>query len=67
MKFWSKLATSNTSEKFLNEIRDHFRAKLRVLPRIEFCGKDEINALRFPVMSRKPVELIDHRSHSQKV
>ncbi len=62
-----KIATSNVSEKFLNEIKDHFRAKLRVLPRIEFCSKDEINALRFPVMSRKPVELIDHRSHSQKV
>ena len=59
-----KIASSNASEKFLNEIKDHFRAKLRVLPRIEFCSKDEINVLRFPVMSRKPVELIDHRSHS---
>jgi phenylacetate-CoA ligase len=62
-----KIATSNVSEKFLNEIKDHFRAKLRVLPRIEFCSKDEINSLRFPVMSRKPLELIDRRSNSQKL
>ena len=62
-----KIATSNTSELFLNQIKDHFRAKLRVLPRIEFCSKDEINVLRFPVLSRKPVEIIDHRVHSQEV
>lgn len=62
-----KIATSNASELFLSQIKDHFRAKLRVLPRIEFCDKDEINALRFPVMSRKPVEIIDHRVHSQQV
>ena len=62
-----KIATSNASELFLNEIKDHFRAKLRVLPRIEFCSKDEINDLRFPVMSRKPVEIIDHRVRSQQV
>lgn len=56
-----KIATKNESENLLTEIKDHFRAKLRVLPRIEFCDKKELNILRFPAMSRKPVELIDRR------
>lgn len=56
-----KIASKNVSEVLLNEIKDHFRAKLRVLPRIEFCDKKELNLLRFPKMSRKPVELIDRR------
>ncbi len=56
-----KIATKDSSERLLNEIKDHFRAKLRVLPKIEFCDKIELNALRFPKMSRKPVELIDRR------
>lgn len=56
-----KIAAKNESEILLTEIKDHFRAKLRVLPRIEFCNKKELNVLRFPAMSRKPVELIDRR------
>jgi len=56
-----KIATSTPTDSLLTEIKDHFRAKLRVLPRIEFQDKSELNALRFPAMSRKPVELIDRR------
>lgn len=56
-----KIATKTPSQVFLSEIKDHFRAKLRVLPRIEFHDKKELNALRFPAMSRKPIELIDRR------
>ncbi len=56
-----KIAAKNVSETLLTEIKDHIRAKLRVLPRIEFCDKKDLNALRFPAMSRKPIELIDRR------
>jgi len=56
-----KIAAKHESESLLIEIKDHFRAKLRVLPRIEYCDKKELNVLRFPAMSRKPVELIDKR------
>lgn len=56
-----KIATNTPAEKLLQDIKDHFRAKLRVLPKIEFHDKKELNALRFPKMSRKPVELIDKR------
>lgn len=56
-----KIASQNTSEEILLEIKDHFRAKLRVAPKIEFAALQEIEALRFPPLSRKPVDLIDRR------
>ena len=37
-----KIATKTPSQAFLIEIKDHFRAKLRVLPRIEFHDKKEL-------------------------
>ncbi len=56
-----KIASPTVSEELLLDIKDHFRAKLRVAPRIEFAPSEAINALRFPAMSRKPLSLIDHR------
>jgi phenylacetate-CoA ligase len=56
-----KIASENISEELLLEIKDHFRAKLRVAPKIEFATPEEIEALRFPPLSRKPVDLIDRR------
>ena len=56
-----KIASENISEELLLEIKDHFRAKLRVAPKIEFATPEEIEVLRFPPLSRKPVDLIDRR------
>ena len=56
-----KIASENISEELLLEIKDHFRAKLRVAPKLEFASLEEIEALRFPPLSRKPVDLIDRR------
>lgn len=56
-----KIASENISEELLLEIKDHFRAKLRVAPKIEFSTSGEIEALRFPPLSRKPLDLIDRR------
>jgi phenylacetate-CoA ligase len=56
-----KIVSENISEELLLEIKDHFRAKLRVAPKLEFATSEEIQALRFPPLSRKPVDLIDHR------
>jgi phenylacetate-CoA ligase len=56
-----KIATSNPSTNLLQTIKDHFRAKLRVLPKIEFHDFKTLQELRFPKMSRKPVIVIDHR------
>ncbi|QQX77885.1 MULTISPECIES: phenylacetate--CoA ligase family protein [Aequorivita] len=57
-----KIASQNISEELLLEIKDHFRAKLRVAPKIEFATFEEIEALRFPPLSRKPMNLIDRRA-----
>lgn len=56
-----KIVSEAVSEELLLEIKDHFRAKLRVAPKIEFATPEEIEALRFPPLSRKPVDLIDRR------
>lgn len=56
-----KIASEAISEELLLDIKDHFRAKLRVAPKIEFATSEEIEALRFPPLSRKPVDMIDHR------
>ncbi|MCF1190210.1 AMP-binding protein [Mangrovimonas sp. AS39] len=56
-----KIASHNKSDKFMHNIKDHFRAKLRVTPKIEFHDKKEIETIRFPSMSRKPILVIDKR------
>ncbi|WP_442787552.1 phenylacetate--CoA ligase family protein [Flavobacterium suncheonense] len=57
-----KIASDNPSEDLLNQIKDHFRAKLRVSPKIEFIAQDIINKLIFAPMSRKPITFIDKRT-----
>ena len=56
-----KIASNAPSEVLLNQIKDHFRAKLRVTPKIEWDKKEIIDALRFPKLSRKPILVIDKR------
>jgi phenylacetate-CoA ligase len=56
-----KIGTQQNSEELSQRIKAHFKAKLRVVPAIEFCAIAEINQLKFPKMSRKPVTLFDKR------
>lgn len=56
-----KIASKDNSIELLSKIKDHFRAKLRVAPVIEFHEAKHINTLRFPKMSRKPIDFIDNR------
>ena len=56
-----KIASNNPSEVLMNQIKDRFRAKLRVTPKIEWIDQKEIDALRFPKLSRKPILVIDKR------
>jgi len=56
-----KLAVKVPSDDFLHEIKDHFRAKLRVTPKIEFVSLEDLNALIFQPMSRKPIHFFDYR------
>ncbi|WP_108868884.1 phenylacetate--CoA ligase family protein [Aquimarina aquimarini] len=56
-----KIAVQSPTEELLHDIKDHFRAKLRVSPKIEFHDKQYIQKLQFPKLSRKPVIVIDKR------
>lgn len=57
-----RLAVKNQSDEFLQEIKDHFRAKLRVTPKIEFTTKEVLEKLIFQPMSRKPIHFFDKRN-----
>lgn len=56
-----RIASTNGSDEFLDRIKDHFRAKLRVTPRVEFAPLEELNKIVFNPNSRKPVYFIDKR------
>lgn len=60
-KITIKIGTNKASDDLVEKLKDHFRAKLRVLPQIEFISVKEMNAIKFPKMSRKPMLFIDKR------
>ncbi|MPT30107.1 MAG: phenylacetate--CoA ligase family protein [Chryseobacterium sp.] len=57
-----KLSTDNEDENFVNEVRDHFRAKLRVGPKIEIVDFDVLSKIVYDPNSRKPINFIDLRT-----
>lgn len=56
-----RISTDSDSETFVNEVRDHFRAKLRVSPKIEILDFGVLSKTVFHPNSRKPVTFIDLR------
>ncbi len=56
-----KLAVKEETDEFLHEIKDHFRAKLRVTPKIEFTTIAALSPMVFNPMSRKPIHFFDKR------
>lgn len=56
-----KIESDQVSDDLINRIKDHFRAKIRVSPIIEFISNLEMKSMKFPAMSRKPITLIDKR------
>lgn len=51
----------NPPDNFDKDLKDHFRAKLRVAPNIILKSPEEISKQQFPEMSRKPITFIDRR------
>lgn len=45
----------------IKNLKDHFRARIRVAPDIEICSGSELSKLCFPDINRKPVKFIDNR------
>ncbi|MEY8761522.1 phenylacetate--CoA ligase family protein [Chryseobacterium tongliaoense] len=56
-----RLSTDSESESFVNEVRDHFRAKLRVSPKIEVIDFDILSKTVYHPNSRKPITFVDLR------
>jgi phenylacetate-CoA ligase len=56
-----RIAYSESDSDFINRLKDHFRAKLRVAPNIVFDTNENIEKIRFPEESRKAVRFIDTR------
>ena len=48
-------------EVIVKDLKDRFRAKLRVAPDISFAEPDTIRKITMPEMKRKPVKFIDKR------
>jgi phenylacetate-CoA ligase len=55
------LSGNDIGEEKENDIKDHFRARLRVVPSIVFAPESVVQKMQFPEMSRKPVKFIDNR------
>ena len=45
----------------VKDLKDRFRSRIRVAPRIEVCPAAEVAAILYPAKSRKPVKFIDNR------
>lgn len=58
-----QIAVKQPSEEFSHQIKDHFRAKLRVTPKIEFTSKEALNPIIHNPMSRKPIHFFDNRKN----
>lgn len=57
-----KIGVENPSEELEKEIKDKFRAKLRVAPEIVFDDIDAIRKIQSPEITRKPVKFFDLRT-----
>jgi len=49
------------SEEIIKELKDRFRAKLRVAPEVKFADIDEIRKIQLPETKRKAVKFVDKR------
>jgi phenylacetate-CoA ligase len=56
-----RLTATRNDDDFVKVLKDRFRAKLRVAPEIIFAEAEEIQKLKFPELSRKPVVFFDFR------
>lgn len=56
-----KIAVEEPTTIFMQELKDHFRAKLRVTPKIEFTTNEVLRPIIFNPMSRKPIHFFDYR------
>ncbi|HLW40841.1 MAG TPA: AMP-binding protein [Flavobacterium sp.] len=56
-----RIYSTDTSELFLNQVKDYFRAKLRVTPNVQFEDEQTLQAIILNPLSRKPISFLDKR------
>lgn len=56
-----KVGCNEVKNDYAKKIKDHFRAKMRVAPEIEFFSPPEITKMQFKNEGRKPLIFIDKR------
>jgi phenylacetate-CoA ligase len=56
------VGSMDPTENNMKIIKDHFRAKLRVCPQVQFKKIEEISKIQMPESTRKPIKLIDRRN-----
>lgn len=54
-------SVANEKEELIKDLKDRFRARLRVAPDIVFDDIDKIRKIQYPESKRKPVKFIDKR------
>lgn len=57
-----KVGVRTAGEHIIKDLKDRFRARIRVAPEIEILPVEEIRQINFPAKSRKPVKFIDERN-----
>lgn len=58
---WELHFNAAPTEGFAKEVKDVFRARVRVAPTVRFAAPEGIAALKSPEGSRKAVKFIDRR------
>ena len=56
-----RIGTRTPTEALKERISNHFRAKIRVVPKIEFCDIAVLEQQIYPLGSRKPMKFVDKR------
>ena len=56
-----RIGTCTPTEALKERISNHFRAKIRVVPKIEYCDIAELERELYPLGSRKPMKFVDKR------
>jgi len=51
----------NQSDEIVKDLKNRFRAKIRVAPSIKFESVDVIKKIQLPEINRKPIKFIDKR------
>ena len=57
-----KVAVKGSTEfDVVKDLKDRFRSRIRVAPRVEVIDAETMRQINFPNMARKPVKFIDER------